>query len=105
MNDSCFQNNSLSDFSPHLFWDVDVNKVNINEKKTWFINRVLEYGLLKDWKLLIKHYGLKEIARIAMKIKNLDLKTASLIANLANVSKEKFLCYTTKSLTPEHWNF
>lgn len=95
----------IEQFSPHLFWDVDVNKVDINKNKRWFVNRVLEYGLINDWKLIIKLYGLNEIVQIAMKIKSLDRKAASLIATLAGESKEKFLCYSTQLLTHNYWSF
>lgn len=43
----------LDKFSPHLFWDVDVNKIDPSKNKRWFINRILEYGLINDWKLLM----------------------------------------------------
>lgn len=95
----------LDKFSPHLFWDVDVNKIDPSKNKRWFINRILEYGLINDWKLLINYYGLNEISNIAIQIKSLDHKTASLIATLSGMSKEKFLCYSTQQLTTNFWNF
>ena len=95
----------IEQFSPHLFWDVDVNKVDINRNRRWLVNRVLEYGLINDWKLIVKLYGLNEIVQIAMKIKSLDYKAASLIATLANEPKEKFLCYSTQLSTSNFWSF
>ena len=92
-------------FSKHLFWDVDILKVDLNKRKRWFINRVLEYGLINDWKLFVKLYGLKEIAEVAMKIKSLDRKSASFIATLSGEPKEKFLCYSIPQLAQSFWNF
>lgn len=98
----------LEKISPHLFWDVDVNKVDINRNKRWFVNRVLEYGLINDWKLIYDYYGIDKIAKIAkiaMSIRGLSDKSMSFISLLSNIPKEKFLCYTTKQLIPKHWDF
>jgi len=95
----------ITQLSPHLFWDVDREKVDFNKNKKWLVQRVLEYGLLEDWLLLYKYYGIDEIAQIAVQLKDIDNKTMSFISVLSKIPKEKFLCYTTRQLTPKHWNF
>jgi hypothetical protein len=42
-------NISLKDFSPHLFWDVDAETLDLEKHKTYIIRRVMEYGKLNDW--------------------------------------------------------
>jgi hypothetical protein len=37
------------DFSPHLFWDVDVETLDLEKHKTYVIRRAMEYGKLNDW--------------------------------------------------------
>lgn len=91
--------------SPHLFWDVDRERIDFNKNKKWLIHRVLEYGLLKDWVLIYKYYGIEEIAQIVIQLKDLDKKSISFISVLSKIPKEKFLCYATRQLNPEHWNF
>ena len=75
------------------------------KNKKWLVQRVLEYGLLKDWLIIYKYYGISKIAQIAMQLKELDDKSLSFISLLSDIPKEKFLCYTTKQLIPKHWNF
>jgi len=94
----------LKQFSPHLFWDVDINKVNIDKNNKWFINRVLEYGLFSDWLLLKKYYGIKQISEVAITIRDLSKKSMAFISLLSNTPKEKFICYTTKPSMPNYWN-
>jgi hypothetical protein len=102
------KNNSdinIMQLSPHLFWDVDREKFDFSKNKKWLIHRVLEYGLLKDWVLIYKYYGIEEIAQIVIQLKDLDKKSISFISVLSKIPKEKFLCYTTRQLNQEHWNF
>ena len=96
---------NMSLFSSHLFWDVDIAKIDMSRNKKWLIQRVLEYGLLNDWQIIYKYYGIEEIAQISINLKDLDNKSVSFISVLANIPKENFLCYTTKQSNPKHWNF
>lgn len=95
-------NDYLDGFSQHIFWDVDREKISLDKNKKWLIQRVLEYGLLNDWKVLLKYYGISEIAEISVKLKNLDIRTASLVSVLSGIPVEKFLCTTTDQSIPKH---
>jgi len=95
----------LKDFSTHLFWDVDPDDLDLNKNKKLIIHRVLDYGLITDWECLYNFYGIDEIAKTAVNIRDLDKKSASFISLLSNAPLDKFACYTTKHLTQKHWNF
>ena len=106
--DSSTENNSsefLSKLSSHLFWDVDREKIDMSKNAKWLVGRVLNYGLLNDWIIIEKYYGLNKITELSKEIKDLDEKSMSFISVLSNVPKEDFLCYTTKQLNQGHWNF
>jgi len=96
---------SPNDLSEHLFWDVEINKISLEKNKPLIIQRVLDYGLISDWYKIYNYYGIKEIAEIAITLKDLDKKSASFISLLSKTKKELFLCYTTKQSIPKHWNF
>ncbi len=83
---------------------IVVSKIMIEKNKIWFIHRILEYGLLRDWVFILKKYGIDEIAQIAINLKDLDKKTISLISVLSGVPKENFLCYNTEASNQKHWN-
>ena len=95
----------ISKFSPHLFWDIKRDKLDVESNKAFIIKRVLEYGLWNDWLLIKKEYGLKTITDETEQFRDLDPKALAFIANLSGVAKEKFRCYTTRLLTGQHWNF
>jgi hypothetical protein len=92
-------------FSAHLFWDVDLSAINPEQHAKYIISSVLKYGLFEDWIIIKKYYGLNKIIKAAVNIRDLDKKTATFLSLIADVPKEKFLCYSTKQSTPKHWNF
>ncbi len=95
----------IKNLSKHLFWDVELNDLSLNNNPKLIIQRVLDYGLINDWKIIYDYYGIDKIAKTAITIKDLDKKSISFVSLLSNIPKEKFLCYTTKQLTPKHWDF
>ena len=92
----------LEDLSRHLFWDVNINELDLQKNRKQIIHRVLDYGLMDDWYIIQNYYGIKEIAEIALTIRDLDKKSASFISLISKIPKEKFLCYQSPQ---RHWNF
>jgi hypothetical protein len=97
------KNISSKDFSPHLFWDVDVESLDLDRHKKWLVKRVLDYGLMKDWRLLYDLMGFEEITHYATQIRDLSEKSMHFISNVSNIPINKFLCYTWKQSNPQHW--
>ena len=96
---------SISDLSPHLFWDIDPGLLDAENDFRFVLGRVLQYGLLSDWLLIYKHFGMERIASEAKQIRDLDEKSIHFIAKLSGSKLEEFKCYTWKQLTPRHWDF
>ena len=101
--DKSNKNDVLANFSPSLFWDVDRKALDLAQSKKLIIERVLEYGLMQDWKLLQKIYGLEEIKNVAVKLRALDEVTLSFLCHLFDLKKSNFRCYTHKQSTPNFW--
>ncbi len=94
---------NISDFSKHLFWDINRSKLNFEKNKRTIIKDVLEYGLIDDWNIIYNYYGIDVIAQTMLDIRDLDEKTLSFISLLSNIPQEKFLCYNTRRLNSIHW--
>jgi len=65
----------INNLSQHLFWDINKNNLYFEKHKKFIIQRVLEYGLLSDWKIIYNYYGINEIAQIAISLRDLDEKS------------------------------
>lgn len=94
----------ISDFSKHLFWDVDLNGFDFELHKVHLIHKVLEYGMLKDWNLLKEKYGLETIKEVSLNLRTLDAVTLSYLSTIFNIDKTEFRCYKHRQLFPNLWN-
>lgn len=95
---------TINDFSKHLFWDVDLEGFDFEKHKTHLIQKVLEYGLIKDWNLLKTKYGLEVIKDVSLNLRSLDAVTLSYLSTIFNIEKTEFRCYKHKQLYPTYWN-
>ena len=99
------QQDYLSALSPHLFWDIDKNRADMDSCPSQIIQRVLEYGTLDDWKLILSYYGLDKIVSECRKLRTLDAKALSFICCISNTDKTQYRCYHTTQSNPTRWNF
>lgn len=95
----------INKLSPHLFWDTDINLLDFTTSKEFIIQRVLEYGLMEDWKIIKQVYGLEKIKEVALQLRFLDDISVSFLATLFNIDKQQFRCYKNKQLNPNYWSF
>ena len=95
----------ITEFSSHLFWDIDPKLLDFDEHKPQIIKRVLEYGFINDWLIISKLYGINVIAETTAKFRELDPRALSFVSSFSGLPIELFRCYTTKPSTPVYWNF
>jgi hypothetical protein len=93
----------INNFSPHLFWDVEKNDLDLVKHRKFIVQRVLGHGRMNDWKLLKQCYTMEQIVSVAQSFRCLDPKTLAFIACVGNVSKESFRCYAAVQSAPTHW--
>ena len=58
--------------SPHVFWDVEINQIDYEKNAVFIIQRVVQYGLLKDWQLIKSVFGIENLKTYAVQIPQLD---------------------------------
>jgi hypothetical protein len=95
---------TINDFSPYLFWDVDLNGFDLIKFQSFFIQRVLEYGKMKDWNLIKQFYGMEAIKEASLNARSLDAVTLSFVSAIFNIDKTEFRCYKHRQLYPTLWN-
>ncbi len=100
-----YSQNNISNLSPHLFWDVDISHVNFNTSQKFIVERVLEFGLISDWRIIVSVYGMEEIKKTSLQLRTLDPVTLSFLSGLFNLSKQSFRCYKNKPSTQNYWTY
>lgn len=83
-------------FSEHLFWDIRTGSVDMEKNAPYVVQRVLEYGRLSDWKLLLSYYGLSRIVDIACHLRTLEERALSFISTVSGIPKSQFRCCIMK---------
>jgi hypothetical protein len=61
--------NWVQSLSRELFWDVQQKTVTSTEHLKWLIERVMTYGRVRDWSLLISNVPKAQIADLATQLK------------------------------------
>ena len=95
----------ILNLSPHIFWDVDVATIDMEKNGVFVLQRVLQYGLLKDWLIIKSNLGLERIKSIAVQIPMLDDVSISFLSNLLHIEKSEFRCYKNKQSNQNYWNY
>ena len=98
-------NYTINDLSTHLFWDVDVMAMDFEKSKEQIIYKVLEFGVMKDWLIIKKVYGLETVRKVSLQFRSLDVVTLSFLSHLFQIEKSNFRCYKLKQSSQNCWNY
>ena len=87
------KNENIYKLSSYLFWDRNINQLDLFEDKELILERVFTRGMEKDERLVFSLYDVELIKDIILNIKNLDKKTLNYLSIIFQIPKEKFRCY------------
>lgn len=73
----------------HLFWDVDLEKIDLEKNKCFIIERILARGDLDDFKWAFSFFGEELIKDTLINAKALDAKSQNFWCVYFNVNKSK----------------
>lgn len=94
----------LNSFTTNLFWDVDLQDIDMEKYPSFIIPRVLEYGGWEDWKKIVDYYGIQRIAEICKQLRTLDPVCLSYICTISHTHKQEYRCWHTRQSCPTLWN-
>jgi hypothetical protein len=95
----------ISNLTPHIFWDVDIKTIDFEKNGVFVLQRILQYGLLKDWLLIKSVLGSDKLKSIAVKIPSLDDVSISFLSNLLHIEKSEFKCYKNRQSNQNYWSY
>ncbi len=94
----------INSLSKSLFWDIDIDKADMNTCPEQIVQRVLEYGNMSDWLLIEKYFGLPRIVELCKNMRTLDPVCLAFICCKSDTSKEEYRCYHTAQSNQTLWN-
>ena len=98
------QTSNLYGLNQRLFWDIDPKKFDIDRNAAWIIQRVLEFGTMKDWEIIKDHFGIDGIVSYAQHFRTLDPVALSFLCLISGTKKEDYRCYHFAQSFPTLWN-
>jgi hypothetical protein len=92
------------DFAKKFFWEFVYDSINWEEGYETVIQRILERGMEKEWKELIRDYGKDKIIKtLKEQIKFLPDGILEEVADYFGIKKEEMRCYIWKQARPRMW--
>jgi hypothetical protein len=77
----------------------------LEKNGVFVLQRVLQYGILKDWLLLKSIMGAENIKALAVQLPTLDDVSISFLSNLYKIDKSEFKCYKNKQSNQNYWSY
>jgi hypothetical protein len=87
---------NTADFRP-LFWDTDLAAINLHKNKKLIIQRILNFGNEKTYRWMFQVYLVKDIIDAVKYDKNINPRSAVMIANYFGIPKEEIACLKNAS--------
>jgi len=88
-----------------LFWDVNVESIDLQKHKLSVIERITQRGRLEEFRALLQFYGKETVKETLLNVRHLDKVTLAFCSSYFKVPETEFRCYKLALLNPEHWNY
>jgi len=82
----------LPKFLEKYFWDVDFNKIDLDNRRVYILKRILEYGDEKAVRWMWKNFKKEEIKNALCNFRGYSQKSANFWAFILNIKKEDVKC-------------
>jgi hypothetical protein len=83
-----------------LFWDVNYDNINWDEKFRFVIVRVFERGDIDDIRQCRRYYGDEKVKQALLETKSITQNRIYLAAAIIDEPIQKFRCYTLRQSNP-----
>jgi hypothetical protein len=83
---------SIPERIKRLFWDVDKEKIDIKDHRSFIIRRIMNFGNMDDMKWMLRVYTSDEIIEVVKKSRGLSRKSAYFWSTYFNIHKKEIEC-------------
>ncbi len=87
-------------FDKRIFWDVNMEAMDMDAKASFVIERVFERGDVDDIRSCRRYYGDERVTEVLLNAKFLPLDTTYFASAIFDKPLQDFRCYTLRQLNP-----
>ena len=84
--------------SDYLFWDVNIEKLDLKKDSDFIIERILSYGNEHDVNIMFTLYKKRKIKKVIRQLDYLNENSLGYFCFLLNMNKRRLKCYGKKPL-------
>lgn len=88
-----------------LFWDTDIQKIDLQKHKASVIERITTRGHLEEFRDMMQFYGKDTVKNSLLNARWLDKVTLAFCSTIFETPETEFRCYKLAQSNPEHWNY
>ena len=89
------------EFNKRIFWDVNFEKMDLDSRADFVIERVFERGDVEDIRQCRRYYGDVKVRDALLNAKYLPLHTLHFASAVIDKPLKEFRCYMLRQLNPE----
>ena len=102
LNVTLFMQKTKPILAKRIFWDVNFDAIDYDEKWKFVIERVFDRGDIDDIRQVRRYYGDEKVIQALTTAKYLFDETINFCSGIFEIPKEKFRCYILKQSNPAH---
>jgi len=91
---SITENKNIPQLSRAAFWDIDLDKLDLERYADFAIIRIFERGTLQDIEEIVKYFGESKITNSLTTATSLLPRAIAVAQKLFGLSNNQFSCYT-----------
>ena len=93
------------DISKRVFWDVDYDSLDYEKDKFFIIDKVMNFGLWRDFQETVKFYGKETLKKEVVQSPFLKKEVLNFLCFYLELKPAQFKCYNRRRLQEPHWNY
>jgi hypothetical protein len=90
---------------PSLFWDTDIQNIDVQKHKAAVIERIMTRGHLDEFRGLMQFYGKDVVKNTMLNARWIDKVTLAFCSTIFDTPETEFRCYKLAQLNPEYWDY
>ncbi len=90
---------------PSLFWDADVQTIDLQKHRAHIIERIMLRGRLDEFRVMMQFYGRETVETVMLNARWLDRTTLAFCSTIFDTPTSAFRCYKLAQSNPGHWDY
>lgn len=98
-----FRKHKNAKLNKNLFWEYNIEKMNLQQHIEIVVQKVIERGLMEDYYAMFNMFGKKEIVEALKNIQCLTSGEIDFVSHVFKIPKKEMKSYKNRMERPQLW--